>query len=48
MSSALRVAAFALAVASAFGVGAAIGDAVGPVDVGGSDVDEPDMADEGH
>lgn len=48
MSSATRVAAFALAVASAFGLGAAIGDAVGPLDVGGADTEAPDNADEGH
>lgn len=48
MSAAMRVAAFAVVVASAFGLGAAIGEVVGPLDVGGADVDAPDMADEGH
>lgn len=37
MSPGVKLAAFALVLAAAFGVGAAVGTAAGPIDVGGGD-----------
>ena len=37
MSPRVKLAAFALVLAAAFGVGAAVGTAAGPIDVGGGD-----------
>ena len=41
MTTARKLGAFSLALAATFGVGAAIGQAVGPIDVGDGDHDRP-------
>ena len=41
MNAGARVASFVLALGVVFGVGAALGQAVGPIDVGGSDDHHP-------
>lgn len=51
MSPAARLAAFALFLAVMVGLGAAVGSAVGPIDVGGADGHETTVVDtlvEGH